>query len=98
MVVRAAKRLLDEVRPDRVILYNALYSVNRAVCRLAEMRAIPQYYLHAGDNLANRLRTLVLAKNHAFSYYRHLRERWSDWNRAPFTSESRDHVLVWQKD
>jgi SAM-dependent methyltransferase len=26
-----------------------------------------------------------------------LRERWSDWHRAPFTSESRDHVSVWEK-
>jgi SAM-dependent methyltransferase len=26
-----------------------------------------------------------------------LRERWSDWNRAPFTSNSREHVSVWQK-
>jgi SAM-dependent methyltransferase len=26
-----------------------------------------------------------------------LRERWSDWNRAPFTSESRSHVSVWDK-
>jgi hypothetical protein len=26
-----------------------------------------------------------------------LRERWSDWTRAPFTSDSRTHVSVWQK-
>ena len=26
-----------------------------------------------------------------------LRERWSDWNRAPFTSESTTHVSVWEK-
>ena len=26
-----------------------------------------------------------------------LRERWSDWNREPFTSDSRSHVSVWQK-
>jgi SAM-dependent methyltransferase len=26
-----------------------------------------------------------------------LRERWSDWNREPFTSESRQHVSVWEK-
>jgi SAM-dependent methyltransferase len=26
-----------------------------------------------------------------------LRERWADWNRAPFTSESSKHVSVWQK-
>ena len=27
----------------------------------------------------------------------HLSERWADWNREPFTSESRKHVSVWEK-
>jgi SAM-dependent methyltransferase len=27
-----------------------------------------------------------------------LRERWSDWNRAPFTGDSPSHVSVWEKD
>ncbi len=26
-----------------------------------------------------------------------LRERWADWVRAPFTSESRSHISVWEK-
>ena len=26
-----------------------------------------------------------------------LRERWADWNRSPFTSESLQHVSVWEK-
>lgn len=26
-----------------------------------------------------------------------LRDRWSDWNRGPFTSVSRSHISVWQK-
>ena len=26
-----------------------------------------------------------------------LRERWNDWHRSPFTSESRSHVSVWEK-
>jgi SAM-dependent methyltransferase len=26
-----------------------------------------------------------------------LRERWSDWHRQPFTSESRNHISVWEK-
>ena len=26
-----------------------------------------------------------------------LRERWSDWTRSPFTSDSRGHVSVWEK-
>jgi SAM-dependent methyltransferase len=27
-----------------------------------------------------------------------LRERWSDWHRNPFTSESRKRISVWEKD
>jgi SAM-dependent methyltransferase len=27
-----------------------------------------------------------------------LRDRWSDWHRAPLTSESRSHVSVWEKE
>jgi hypothetical protein len=26
-----------------------------------------------------------------------LRQRWADWDRSPFTSESRKHVSVWEK-
>jgi hypothetical protein len=26
-----------------------------------------------------------------------LRERWGDWQRAPFTGDSRRHISVWQK-
>jgi hypothetical protein len=26
-----------------------------------------------------------------------LRERWSDWERSPFTADSRTHVSVWEK-
>jgi hypothetical protein len=25
-----------------------------------------------------------------------LRERWADWTRTPFTSDSRNHISVWQ--
>jgi SAM-dependent methyltransferase len=27
-----------------------------------------------------------------------LRERWSDWSREPFTSDSRSHISVWEKN
>jgi len=26
-----------------------------------------------------------------------LRDRWEDWNRRPFTGDSRQHVSVWEK-
>lgn len=88
VVLRIAKRLFEELKPDRIVLYNALYSINRVVCRLAEICGIPQYYLHAGDNLSNRLKTLVLAKNHAFSYYWHLRGEWKRFANRPCPSNA----------
>lgn len=83
VVLRAAQRILEQTRPDRVIVYNALYAVHRAVCRAAELRGIPQYFLHAGDNLSDRLQTLILARAQAFWYYEHLRERWPDLRDQP---------------
>jgi hypothetical protein len=98
VVLKVAQRLFDEHRPDRVVVYNALYSVNRVICRLAELRGVPQYYLHAGDNLSKRLQTLVLARNHAFHYYEYLRGSiWPRWRERPCSPQamrsSSNHLL-----
>jgi hypothetical protein len=97
VVLRVAQRVLAEHRPDRIVVYNALYSVNRVICRLAEIMGVPQYYLHAGDNLSSRLQTLVLARNHAFHYYDHLRRIWPSLRDRPCSSramsEATNHLL-----
>jgi hypothetical protein len=83
LVLRSMQRVLASERPDRVVVYNALYSVNRIVCRLAELAGIPQYFLHAGDNLAHRLQTLILARGQAFAYYERLREKFVEIHQRP---------------
>jgi hypothetical protein len=97
VVLAVMKRIFDATKPDRVVLYNALYSVNRVVCRLAQSRGIPQYYLHAGDNLSRRLKTLVLARGHAFEYYKHIQRQWSKWRDRPCSLQAMqaatDHLL-----
>jgi SAM-dependent methyltransferase len=51
-----------------------------------ELRSIPFRYVWPAElDLMARLAGMSL------------RERWSDWNREPFTSESRKHVSVWEK-
>jgi hypothetical protein len=93
----AAQKLLDVHKPDRVIVYNALYSVNRAACMLAEARGIPAMFLHAGVNLSNRLQTLMLGQGDTFSYYPRLVAQWPQFAEVPCTPEllSRvtDHYL-----
>jgi hypothetical protein len=97
LILRVMRRIIELTRPDRIVLYNALYSPNRIVCRLAELAGIPQYFLHAGDNLSNRLQRLIIARGHAFEYYGYLREKWIEVQNQPIPLEAMrsgtDHFL-----
>jgi hypothetical protein len=81
----AAIRLLDTERPDRVLVYNGLYSVNRVCCKLAERRGIPHYFMHAGGNLANRLQTLLLGRGDTFTFMPHVVAQWPRFADIPCT-------------
>lgn len=94
---KAASRLIDECKPDRMVVYNGLYSVNRVACLLAESRGIPAYFLHAGGNLARRLQTLIIARGNTFSYMPRLLEGWTRFSSVPTKPSSlaavTDHFL-----
>lgn len=83
VVLRGTQRIVSEMHPDRIVLYNALYTVNRVVSRFAELRGIPQYFLHAGGNLSNRLQTLMLARGNTFTYFQHMRYKWREVKENP---------------
>ena len=83
---RIGERVLDETKPGRVILYNAFYSVNRSFADLPSS-ADSAVLSSCGDNLSNRLQTLVLAHDHAFSYYRHLCAQWPHFDKQPLSAE-----------
>jgi hypothetical protein len=76
----ASKKLLDREKPDRVLVYNSYYSVNHIFCELAGQRGIPHYFLHAGNNLSNRMQTLFLIRGYAIA----------NWNRNPHWKSYRD--------
>ena len=81
-------RVIDEVRPDRVLLYNSLYSVN-SVCReIADRRGIPTYFLHAGGGLSNRLQTLMMGRGHTFNFYPALLHEWHRFRGVPVGADA----------
>ena len=57
-----AFRILESQRPDRVIVYNSLYGVNRVWQEIAERRGIPAFSIHAGSASA-ALDSLQLYRN-----------------------------------
>jgi hypothetical protein len=74
--IHGVRRLLEREAPDAVVVYNALYSINRAVCKMAQQRGVAHYFMHAGGNLAHRLQTLMLAKGDIFNLMRRAIEAW----------------------
>lgn len=95
--VIAANRLFDIHKPDRVLVYNGLYSVNRALCLMAERRGIPAYFMHAGANLAKRLQTVSIGRGETFKYMPALLAQWERFSGTPAMpkelSSSTEHFL-----
>lgn len=61
-VYYAMSRILTEQRPDRVVTYNSLYSVNRIACAVADQLNIPHFTLHAGRHHQKRLQQMTIFK------------------------------------
>jgi hypothetical protein len=83
LVFHIAQRMFNQIHPDRLVVYNALYAVNRVFCRLAGLHGVPQYFLHAGGNLSKRIQTLILAKHNTVEFYRHMLEKWKEFKEHP---------------
>lgn len=93
-----ARKILERERPDHIVVYNSLYSVNRTICMLGERRGIPHYFLHAGGNLAHRLQSLMFGQDYTFRYVKRLIEKWPEFQQRPCPPEVMrqitDHFLV----
>jgi len=83
LAARAASRVLDDERPDRVVMYNSLYAAHAACRHAAARRNIPVYTLHAGLGLASRFQRLFAARDDNFHYFRQLLAHWPKWRSAP---------------
>lgn len=75
---RALKKIMSIHKPDRVLQYSGLYTVNTVCRQLAKLNNIPSYFLHAGLNQRNRLQHLILAKSQTVDYIKSLFESWEN--------------------
>ncbi len=85
----ALKKIILTHKPDRIIQYSGLYSVNSVCRQLAKKYNIPSYFLHAGINQRDRLGHLIFAKNQTFDYIKSLFKSWEDkYNEMPCLPEA----------
>lgn len=91
------RRILDNVNPERVIVYGAAYSVHFVCCELARLRGIPHYYLAAAGNLSDRLQRIVFARSHAVDFQKNNIAHWPAYRDRPSTDYeiqyTVDHIL-----
>jgi hypothetical protein len=85
--LKAAKNLINHHRPDRLMVYNGLYSVNRVASLLAEANGIPAYFLHAGANLSNRLQTMMLGRGTTLDWISEAVRQWPRVSELPCAPE-----------
>jgi hypothetical protein len=87
LTITAMNRLIEKERFDSIVVYNALYSVNRAACLVAERAGMRSIFLHAGGNISNRLQTLMVAEGHTFRFLREMKCRWPEFATRPCPPE-----------
>jgi hypothetical protein len=87
-----SNRILDQEKPDRVLIYTTLYSVNRAFIELAKLKNIPIYCLNAGSNLSDRLQTVLIGGNSSFNFTKELQIHWYSYQNQPCSQKLLEKV------
>ena len=80
---RACERLLDDMRPDRAIAYNTLYSVNRVFMALAHRQNIPCFTVQGGNHPTYRGETLTIFENDQEVFRAPRSHAWHEWKSQP---------------
>lgn len=96
-VASAVDRLIFEERPDALVVYNALYSANRAACLVAVRHGVPAWAMHAGLNLEHRFSQMYLYPHDTLPGFSYLDPTWDRVKALPASTESMrmavDHFL-----
>jgi len=88
----AAIHILDAERPDRVVVYNSLYSVNAAWRLVAAQRGIPFYFIHGGLSLVDRLSYAVIGRDTTLDFWNRIIAAWPRYRELPCNQRELDHV------
>ncbi|OGJ09758.1 hypothetical protein A2356_02135 [Candidatus Nomurabacteria bacterium RIFOXYB1_FULL_39_16] len=80
--------ILKKEKPDVVLLYNALYSVNRVWELVCKHYHIKVYFIHHGLNLKEMDKRLIVAKGNQIEFYNYLIKIWSHVKNLPVPVEN----------
>ncbi|OGJ37760.1 MAG: hypothetical protein A2182_03095 [Candidatus Pacebacteria bacterium RIFOXYA1_FULL_38_18] len=88
----ACRKIIKKEKPDILLMYNTLYSVNRVWERYAHLKKIPTYFLHHGLNFSDIDNTVLIAKNNSIYYLKSLRKIWLRLKNYPSSKKMLSYV------
>ena len=68
LVAVASKKVLSKHSPDRLIIYNNLYSANHSFHSVAKKMGVASYCMHAWDNFGSIFQAVFLIRGNAYNY------------------------------
>ncbi len=95
VALMAAKKFLPELDPDRLVIYNTLYSVNNVVSRVADQLGIQTLRIHAGLNLQRMLETLIVSDRTQSLFGASRSPAWNAAQTLPVSKSSIDEVSAY---
>jgi hypothetical protein len=91
---RAFERVLEEEKPDLIVVEHTEYSYNKAVQLLAEVRGVPSYFVNANSlNVARMYEQLILASGDPYNTYSSFFRNWSAIKDQPAKPDELDAVF-----
>jgi hypothetical protein len=84
--------VLSKTRPDIVVFYNSLYSINDGYQQAAYQLSINTYTIQSGPHLVDRPKTLSLFRSTRNLYEMPYSDAWLNYSKKPLTSNKIDEV------
>lgn len=99
--VQAAEKIFAEINPQRIILYNGNYSVNRSIIELAKKKNIKFVSIHGGNHFQYRYESLYFENDLSYQYRQNSCKAWQKFKLRKLTKENKifvnDHINAWKK-
>jgi hypothetical protein len=94
----AAEKIIQKYKPNRVVTYNSLYSINNAVCSIANKFGILNYTLHAGSHHKYRLSEMTIFRDKINSILINKHNSWYEYKNNDLNDSSlnsaNEHILA----
>jgi hypothetical protein len=74
--ISSLQRIMAKENPDRILLYNGLYPVERCVAYLGKEQGITTYYLHGAPNWHRLNETLDFGHSNVYAHSTSLKDYW----------------------